>query len=94
MNRYSEADIARLEAEDLTDPKVCSALLDAYYQDDTPRDDESFVIARGLNVFVPKSKLKEQLAELEALENPTARNRGDRLRILSRLAMLRKMESR
>ena len=47
---------------------------------------------RGLNVFVPEARLREKLAELEAIENPSAEIRGDRLRILSRLAMLRKQQ--
>ena len=88
---YTEEDIAKLEAGDLTDPEVCSELLTAYYQNDTPRE-RRFRLKRGLNVFVPEARLREKLAELEAIENPSAETRGDRLRILSRLAMLRKKQ--
>ena len=48
---------------------------------------------RDLNVFVPKARLREKLTELEAIESPSAEIRGDRLRILSRLAMLRKKQA-
>ena len=89
--RYTEEDIAKLEAGDLTDPAVCSELLTAYYQNDTPRR-RRFRLKRDLNVFVPEARLREKLAELEAIENPSAEIRGDRLRILSRLAMLRKQQ--
>ena len=88
---YTEEDIARLEAGDLTDPAVCSELLTAYYQNDTPRE-RRFRLKRDLNVFVPKARLREKLTELEAIESPSAEIRGDRLRILSRLAMLRKQQ--
>ena len=87
--KYTEEDIARLESGDLTDPAVCSELLTAYYQNDTPKE-RRFRLIRDLNVFVPETRLREKLAVLEAIENPSAEIRGDRLRILSRLAMLRK----
>ena len=90
--RYTEDDIARLESGDLTDTKVCSELLTAYYQNDTSVEEEELVIERDLNVFVPEPRLRELLAEFEAIEDPSPRNRGDRLRILSRLAMLRKLK--
>ena len=88
---YTEEDIARLEASDLTDPAVCSELLSAYYQNDTPRG-RRFRLKRDLNVFVPEARLREKLAELEAIESPSAEICGDRLRILSRFAMLRKQQ--
>ena len=87
--RYTEDDIARLEAGNLTAPAVCSELLTAYYQNDTSTD-ERFRLKRDLNVFVAEPRLREKLAQLEAIESPSAEIRGDRLRILSRLAMLRK----
>ena len=87
--RYTEEDIARLEAGDLTDATVCSELLTAYYQNDAPRD-KRFRLKRDVNVFAPEAGLREKLADLEAVEDPSAEIRGDRLRILSRLAMLRK----
>ena len=70
---YTEEDIARLETGDLTDCKVCSELLTAYYQNDTSTEEEGLVIERDLNVFVPESRLRERLRELETIENPNAR---------------------
>ena len=87
---YTEEDIARLEAADLTNTSVCSELLTAYYQNDTSTHEDESVIERDLNVFVSEARLREMLEELEAIENPSARKRGDRLRVLSRLATMRK----
>ena len=89
---YTEEDIATLKAGDLTDPEVCSQLLTAYYQNDTPRE-RRFRLKRDRNVFVPEARLREKLAELEGIENPGAEERADRLPILSRLAMLRKKQA-
>ena len=88
--RYTEEDIARLEAGDLTDRTVRSKLRTAYYQNDTSAERERLVIERDLNVFVPETRLREMLDDIERIRNPSARKRADRLRILSRLAMLRK----
>ena len=75
---YSEEDIPTLEAGDLTNPGVCSELLTAYYQNDTPRE-RHFTLKRDLNVFVPEARLREKLADLEGIENPGAEERADRL---------------
>ena len=90
MNRrYTEKDIARLERGDLTDPAVCSELLHAYCRNDRTTD-ERLTLKRDLDVFVPEEGLRQLLAHLEAVENPSAETRADRLHVLSRLAVVRK----
>ena len=84
--RYTEADIARLEAGDLTDSDVCAKLVVAYHRNDTATD--AFPgFRRDLNVFVPEAALRAKLAALEAVASPDARTRTLRMRILSALAM-------
>ena len=87
--KYTEADIAKLEAGDLTDSHVCAKLIVAYHETDTARD--AFPgFRRDLDVFVPEVALRAKLAELEAVEPPDARTRTLRMRILSALAMREK----
>ena len=38
-------------------------------------------------MFIPEARLRAKLAELEAVENPDARTRTHRMRILSALAI-------
>ena len=84
--KYTEEDIARLEAGDLTDPATCAKLIVAYHENDTATE-EFWGFRRDLNVFVPEARLRAKLAELDAVENPDARTRTHRMRILSALAV-------
>ena len=83
---YSEEDIARLEAGDLTDPDTCAKLIVAYHGNDTATE-EFWGFRRDLNVFIPEARLRAKLAELDAVENPDARTRTHRMRVLSALAV-------
>ena len=84
--KYSEEDIARLEAGDLTDPDTCAKLIVAYHENDTATE-EFWGFRRDLNVFIPEAHLIAKLAELDAVENPDARTRTHRMRVLSALAV-------
>ena len=84
--KYTEEDIARLEAGDLTDSGICAKLIVAYHENDTATE-EFWGFRRDLNVFIPEARLRAKLAELDADENPDARTRTHRMRIHSALAV-------
>ena len=84
--KYTEEDIARLEAGDLTDPDTCAKLIVAYHENDTATE-EFWGFRRDLNVFIPEAHLRAKLAKLDAVANPDARTRTHRMRILSALAI-------
>ena len=90
---YTEADIARLEADDLTDPQVGTELLNAYYQNE-PAQRDRLSLQRDVDVFAPNAALRATLAELEAIENPSADTRAERLTILTQLALRAKRNAR
>ena len=90
---YTEADIARLEAGDLTDPQVGAELVHAYFQNEPAQSDRVF-FQRDISVFAPDATLRETLAELEEIENPSADTRADRLRILTQLALRAKRNAK
>ena len=87
--KYTEGDIARLEAGDLTDPDTCAKLIVAYHEHDTATE-EFWGFRRDLNVFIPEAHLRAKLAKLDAVANPDARTRTHRMRILSALAVRNK----
>ena len=64
-HRFSEADIAQLEAEDLTDPWIGTMLETAYRQND-PEEREIAGIRREPPCLASKSILSESLAKAEA----------------------------
>ena len=93
--RYTEADITRLEAGDLTDPMVLCALHRAYEQND-PAEVEFRGIRRDPSTFGSEATLKARLARAEAAleQNPKdCQTRKRRLDALSGLACLRKHET-
>ena len=93
--RFSEADIAQLEKEDLTDPWIVIALQNAYRQND-PEETEIVGIRREPSSCGTKTQLSEAVAEAEAILKDRPNDfwaRYTRLRALTGLAYLRKAEA-
>ena len=59
-------------------------LMVAYGQNSPAREDDG-TIRRDLYLGLPNARLREKLAELEAVENQDAETRTERLEILSTL---------
>lgn len=92
----TDADIAELEAGDLTDPSVTGALEAAYEAQDPSDTDELFLGGRRPSTAVSDAELTARIREAEAeLErNPKdSDTRIDRLRALAELALRRKQEA-
>ena len=93
--RFSEADIAQIEKEDLTDPWIVSMLASAYRQND-PEEREIVGIRREPSIWGTKSELTEAVAEAEATLKERPNDfwaRYTRLRALTGLAYRRKSEA-
>ena len=92
--RFSEADIAQIEKEDLTDPRIVIALQTAYRQND-PEEGEIVGIRREPSSWGTESELTEAVAEAEATLKERPNDfwaRYTRLRALTGLAYRRKRE--
>ena len=90
----TDADIAELEAGDLTDPSVTGALEAAYEAQDPSDTDEVFLGVRRPGTWVSDAKLTARIREAELKRNPKDSDmRIDRLRALAELARRRKQEA-